>query len=599
MFKKILKFVSGHKIITILAVLIITVGGYFGYKSSKNNGAGTRYVLAAVEKGTIITSVSGSGQVSASDQADIKSEVNSEVEAVYVKIGDNVSKGKLLFKLDETDFQKALNDAQTSLDTANLELEELLSPPDELSLLQAEDALNQAKESKTTAEENLTQAYQDGFNAVSNVFLDLPSVMSGLHDVLFSYNFSAVQQNINFYSDAAKQYDMKAIQYGTDAFDKYQIAKAAYDKNFQNYKDASRFSSTSTINSLLEETYNTVINVSEAIKSANNLIQFYQDELLTHNLQPQTLSSTHLSSLASFTSKTNSEISSVSSAKKSISSYEKAIVNAENTIRQKELSLENLKAGADELAIRAKKISVQQKEDALLDAQQNLNSCYIKAPFDGVIAAVNVKKRDSVSANTAIAKIITKQRIAEISLNEVDAAKVKVGQKATLTFDAIDDLTITGEVIEVDALGTITQGVVTYSAKIGFDTQEEKVKPGMSVSASIIIETKQNVLLISNSAIKSQGDNYYVETLEGVTTSNQLLANTANSAGLLSKTPPQQQSVEIGLSNDSYTEIISGLKEGDQVVTQTITKSTSQTQKQQNSSLRIPGISSGGGGFPR
>ena len=99
--------------------------------------------------------------------------------------------------------------------------------------------------------------------------------------------------------------------------------------------------------------------------------------------------------------------------------------------------------------------------------------------------------------------LITKQKIAEISLNEVDAAKVKVGQKVTLTFDAIDGLSITGEVSEIDALGTVSQGVVTYGVKIAFDTQDERVKSGMSVSAAIITDVKQNVLLVPNAAVKS------------------------------------------------------------------------------------------------
>ena len=96
-------------------------------------------------------------------------------------------------------------------------------------------------------------------------------------------------------------------------------------------------------------------------------------------------------------------------------------------------------------------------------------------------------------------------------MNEVDVAKIKVGQKTTLTFDAIDGLSIAGEVIDIDAVGTVTQGVVNYNVKIGFDTQDERIKPGMSVSATIIIEVKQDVLLIPNSAIKSAGEAYYVE----------------------------------------------------------------------------------------
>lgn len=189
-----------------------------------------------------------------------------------------------------------------------------------------------------------------------------------------------------------------------------------------------------------------------------------------------------------------------------------------------------------------------------------------------------MKKGDPVSASTILATLVTKQKIAEISLNEVDITKIKVGQKTTLTFDAIPDLTITGQVAEIDTVGTVTQGVVTYAVKISFDTQDDRVKPGMSISASIITDIKQDALLAPNSAVKQQGDAAYVEIFAGETQA------------------PRQQTVQTGLSNDTMTEITSGLNEGDRVVTQTITQTTSQSQTQQNTGLRIPGITGGGGG---
>ena len=96
--------------------------------------------------------------------------------------------------------------------------------------------------------------------------------------------------------------------------------------------------------------------------------------------------------------------------------------------------------------------------------------------------------------------------------------------------------------MEIDTIGTVSQGVVTYNVKIGFDTQDERVKPGMSVSTDIITDVRQDVLMVPNSAIKSSS---YVEAL-------------ANGQ-------PVREPVEIGLSNNTMTEIISGLNEGDKI----------------------------------
>jgi len=318
------------------------------------------------------------------------------------------------------------------------------------------------------------------------------------------------------------------------------------------------------------------------------LIQFYKDKLTERDLKPDPLADTHLSLLNNYTGKTNSHLLSLLSIKRTIEDSKDAITNADRSIEEKEKSLAKLKAGPDELDVRAKKIAIQQKEDNLLTAKENLAKCSIYAPFDGVISDVKVKKGDTVSSGTALATLITEQKIAEITLNEIDAAKVKVGQKATLTFDALPDLTLTGKVVEVETVGTVSQGVVSYGVKIALDTEEERIKPGMSVTADIIIDAKTDVLVLPNSAVKSQAGVYYVELVKAdEKLSQQLLANVS---GVILPESPTSQPVEVGLSNDTSTEIVSGLKEGDIVVSSTITPTTQTNQTQRTQRFQIPGM---------
>ena len=193
-----------------------------------------------------------------------------------------------------------------------------------------------------------------------------------------------------------------------------------------------------------------------------------------------------------------------------------------------------------------------------------------------------MKKNDTLASGGVAAVLITKQRTADLSFNEIDVARIKMAQKVNLTFDAVQGLNITGKVADIDTIGTVTQGVVTYSVKITFDTQDERVKPGMSVSAAIITDVKTDVIIVPNSAVKSQGDAHYVEM------------------GVSSTIPPRQQTVEVGISNDSSTEIVSGLKEGDQVVTRTVlaqaAKPAATAPSLFGSGGRIGGGGGGGGG---
>lgn len=587
MFSKLFTQLMKHKFAAGIVILLLAGGGYFGYTKFFNTNGATRYVSAEVKKGTLIVSVSGSGQVSASNQIDIKPKASGDTVYVGVKNSQAVKAGALIAQLDAVDAQKAVRDAEANLLSAKLSLQKLKQPADALSILQAENSLAQAKESKKKAEDDLKKAFDDGFNTAANAFLDLPIIVTGLYDMLFSSGTGpggGSQWNIDYYTNAVQPYDEKALRYRNDAFEGYQKARREYDKNFADYKTTTRYSDTATIEGIINETYETTKTVAEAVKNSNNLIQFYKDKLTERNLKPAALADTHLGTLNTYTGKTNTHLLNLLGIQNTIKNSRDTIVNSERSIAEKTESLAKLKAGADELDIQSAELTVKQRENALQDAKEKLADYFIRAPFDGVIAKLDAKKGDSVSASTILATLITKQKIAEISLNEVDVVKIKVGQKATLTFDAVEGLSVAGKVVEIDAVGAVSQGVVTYTVKVALGMEDERVKTGMSVSAAIVTEAKPDILLVPSSAVKSQGSSEYVEVIEG--------------EDLNLKNLPRRQNVETGLSNDEFIEIVSGLKQGDRVVARTIQPNATSAETQQQSGIRIPGLP-GGGGRPR
>lgn len=579
----------------IIIVLVLAAGGYFGYNYFFGGTSGvTTYTLAKVQKGTLVVSVSGTGQVSASNQVDIKPKASGDIAVFNMKNGQAVKAGALLAQLDTKDAQKAVRDAETNLESARLALDKLNQPADALSILQAENSLTQTKESKQSAESSLEKAYGDAFNTVSNAFINLPGVMSGLSDLFYAKTFDRTLQNVDWYANEAYKVsnaDPKVWQYRDGVNSAYDTARQNYDKNFDDYKTVTRDSDKAVIEKILAQTYKTTKNISDAINTGKNFIDFFQD-LMTQNGKsvPSTVS-THQSNLNSYLSTANSHLSSLLSIINTIKADKDAITSADRSIAEKTASLAKLQELPDALDVRSAQISIQQKKDALADAKEKLADYSVRAPFDGTITNVDAKRGDSVSSGAALATLITEQKIAEVSLNEVDVAQVKVGQKATLTFDAVPDLSISGEVAEIDSIGTVSQGVVSYAVKIGFDTQDERVKPSMSVSAAIITEAKPDVLMVPNSAVKSSGGSYYVEILDNIPADQE-----NKNSGVTSPTPPRQVSVQVDLANDSSTEITGGLKEGDRVVTQTIAAgasntTTTQTQSsQRNQGFRIPGL---------
>ncbi len=543
MLKKFLRFASHHKIISGIIAIALIGAGYSGYGKFFGTKQEIRYVLAAASKGILITSVSGSGQISASDQMDIKAKSSGDVIYVSAKAGQEVKTGQLILQIDAADAAKAVANAEISLETAKLDLEQ---------------AEKDGTDSLVQSEDDLKKAAEDGFNAVAGYFYDLPAVMADMESIIYGHDINKSQDNIDAYADTLRaNYEMEVLKYRNSAAESYDIAREAYDKNFSDYKATSRYAESETMVALIDETYDTAKKISEAVRNADNFLSFVKDKSVLSGIDAPKIISTHQGTIKTDTNKTNSILSGLLSAERSIENSRKTI--------------EKINSGDNNLTLRNKSLSVQQKEDALAEARQTLADCYIRAPFNGMIAKINVQKGDSVFNGTAVATVITKQQVAEISLNEVDVSKVKAGQKVNLAFDAVSDLTMTGQVSEVDSLGTVSQGVVNYGVKIIFDTQDGRVKPGMSVSAAIIIDVKQDALLVPNSAVKNMGGSYYVETLQNPPT------ETGGAAGVASSAPPQQLPIEIGASNDSSTEITSGLNDGEQIISRTITATTKST----------------------
>src|SRR3989338_3870878 len=182
--KKLKKFIKMHKFMGTGAVIAIALLGYWAYGSFTSTADETRYVTTVAAKGTLVVSITGSGQVSASNQVDLKPKASGEVVFIGVQNSQEVRAGALIAQLDARDAQKTVRDAEANLESAKLSLEKLRKPADTLSTLQAENSLAQETESKKKAEDDLKKAYEDGFNTIANAMLDLPGVMAGLEDMM-------------------------------------------------------------------------------------------------------------------------------------------------------------------------------------------------------------------------------------------------------------------------------------------------------------------------------------------------------------------------------------------------------------------------------
>jgi len=514
-FPEIKNWIITHKIWSLVIVLAVAWVGYNTYNHFKGTGE-TRYVVTSARLGTIASSVSGTGYVSSENQIDIRSKVSGDILKVYVRAGDEVYTGQIIAEVDS-------RDALLNLQNQKITYEKLVKSADLIDI--------------QVAKENLNKSYSDAWNAVSNTYLDMPTIISGLKDIIYTNGGYLNGQTLRLLSQTSVDYSVAAGQ----NIDKVEIL---YEQAIKTYRSLNRTSPQDKIDGLLEDTFNMARQTADALKDARNAINYISQQFPNYAVSIESSASANINA---WSGDINSSLSNILSAKSSILSSRK--------------TLDDLKKGADSLDIQAAVLALQAK-------QNSYDDYFIRAPYSGVIAKVDVTVGMNVSGAT-IATIVSNRKFAEIPLNEIDAAEVKIGDKVKITFDAVPKLTVDGLADEVDLVGTVNQGVVTYNIKISFEA-DERVRAGMSASVDITTNQKDNILVIPASAVKTRGQNRYVETF------NPPLAGTRQElmAGVPSLILPTQQTVQVGLSNDTDIEITGGLNEDDQVVIRTIVAST-------------------------
>jgi HlyD family secretion protein len=254
---------------------------------------------------------------------------------------------------------------------------------------------------------------------------------------------------------------------------------------------------------------------------------------------------------------------------------------------------------------------VEQAQANLDEAQTNLNGAVITAPFDGMISAVGINAGETATGDTTAATSTitlvdpTGVRI-DVQVDESDVAQLSVGQTATVTFDALGGRPLQGTVTAISPTGTTTQGVVGYQVSIVLQ-QARGVRPGMTATAQVVTNERDDVLMIPNRALAriqptgggtggqpgatggappggapggAQGGAGGAQARQGgaqrgggagaaASGADQgARANAGRPAQVRVQTANgvETRTIQVGLANDQNTEVISGLEEGEEVV---------------------------------
>lgn len=567
--------------ITLIGVVILWGIYHFLFAATT---APVSYQYTTVKRGTLSSTVSATGQVTPNSQVDLKPKVNANVVGVNVKAGDRVKAGQVLFRLDATDAYKQVRDAKTSLASANIALLKLRNPKS-IDIMTLENSIKAEEQNKKDQDTKVATAYRNLLNSGIQAVPDVAYTAETAPTISGSYS--------------------KGVE-GQLKITVYQGGPTGYSFSLSGI--ASATGNVSTVSAQPLGDTGLYIKWAATNPTTNWIINI-----------PNKEASTYLTNYNTY--------------QNAATDRDSANAESDRTIVSLKQKLDDLTPSDDNLDVQSALLTVEQRTDALADAEQTLSNYTLTAPFDGVMASVSVDIGSSAvmassNSSSALGTIVTDKKLAQIVLNEADMAKVHLGQQALISFDAIEGLTLPGTVVEINTLGTVTSGVVTYKVKVAFSADDVRILPNMSVSVDVVSDSKEDVLYIPNQALKRDADGYYVQqdtsalsvrnasstrrygnasstrgylyasSTVGASTSmrmyngsstrrrnNQATSVAAVSTGdvILKRVP-----VTIGLETDTQTEITSGLQEGDQIILKKVTISAKSASAPSITSLFRP-----------
>ncbi len=222
-----------------------------------------------------------------------------------------------------------------------------------------------------------------------------------------------------------------------------------------------------------------------------------------------------------------------------------ALRTAQASVDTAQISLDQAKKNLD-TSTRTAQAALDNAKVAVDQAQRNLENASIYAPFAGMVSAVNFSAGDSASSSTAVSVVDVSNLQVKVTIAEVDMAKIKTGETAQMTLDALTGKTYTAQVTAVGPVGTVTSGVVNYPVIVNIKNADADVRPGMTANLAVEVDKRDNVLLVPTRAVRTTGNQKTVTVVY---------------KGQNIQTP-----ISTGLSSDTMIEVMNGLQEGDQVV---------------------------------
>ncbi len=578
------KIFTKKKIIWTIIILLV-IGGAWYFVKQRNSNKSNNLQTAFVSKQDLEKTVLATGQVVSSLDLNLSFQTNGVVKELKVKVGDNVKKGDVLATLDQENARASLISAQGALAQAQANYQRIIngatSEQIDISQKAVDSAqvlynnyLNQLASIKKTTAANIKQAQKKlddlqsmddindhkRTNIITNIDTQLSAIQSDLdkekqilEDNNLKNTFSATNVSVlvNFKNNYASVQPLLDIARNS-------LSQARLLKNNANLNRAVNDAINALRQSIISLNYcfsaleNSVINSNFSQSQLDAYKSSINGKIIAENAGISTIQTSQQVLTDALTNAQNSLLNTKLSAEQQIVNINNQINSAKASLAQAQASMAQLKAKAQKTDIDIARAQILSAKGSLALAQANFNKTILKSPADGTITKVDIKIGEQANA---LQEVMILQNInslhVEAYVSEANVADLHLNQNVDYTFDALGpDRHFTGKILSIDPASTIVSGVINYLVKSDFSNVSE-IKPGMTANMTILIAKKNNVLAVPSSAIINVNGKTSIRLL------NKIGSNEYHSVP-----------IEEGLQADGgLTEITSGLKENDQIVT--------------------------------
>lgn len=494
-------------IVTILVILVgVTVAGFqFLTAEPYSITSDPDVETIPIKRDTILATINASGRIEPKAEVQVNFEANGIVAEVLVERGQHVTAGTVLARLETADLELAVSRSQVDLARAEAQLDQLYRPALEEEVTSARAAVESAQANLDRALEGPSQEdIASAQAAVESAQANLDRVLEGLSQD----EITAAAANLRRTEVVLKQ------------------AQWAYD----------------------QVAYRGEIGAMPQASQLEQATIDYEAALANYNMAVRGATDADIAAARSQLAQANAGLAKLLEAPTTAD-----IAAARSQLAQAEANLARLLEEPNAADVAAAQAAVDIAQIGLEQAQLNLAKASLIAPIVGIVSEVNVKQGEYPAGQAAVILTDMSSYHIDVEVDEIDIGRIMLGQHVTIAIDAIPSEDFAGHVADISpspVAGT-SSGIVAYEVIIALESNDPMLMPGMTADATIETERLEQVVVVPNRAVqidRTSGEPVaYVEKVD-------------------EQGQPIRVEIELGLRNETVSQVLSGLEEGDEII---------------------------------